>query len=168
MTTPVEPAMHPDQADSEHPERSFIRQIVASGSSGIPVTTNPLAQALDMRIEAARDGYVQASYRVDHPFTQGNGYVQGGIVSAMLDFGMVFAAFTRVPRHATIATVSQTTNYFRAAERGTFLVEAALERVGRTLINARATLIGADSKVVANATAPIAVIAQRVRSGSPP
>lgn len=168
MSANAEPPVPHTQADDEHPERSFIRQVIASGGSGIPVATNPLAQALAMRIEAARDGYVRASYRIDHPFTQGNGYVQGGIVSAMLDFGMVFAAFTRVPRHATIATVSQTTNYFRAAERGAFVVEAELERVGRTLINARATLIGADGKVVAGATAPFAVIAQRMPSGGPP
>jgi uncharacterized protein (TIGR00369 family) len=143
----------------EHPERALMRDIIARGLAEVPVTTNPLAVSVGMTIVEASEGRVLARFEVGEAFTQGNGVVQGGIVSALLDFGMAFAAFSCIPAGATIATVSQTTNYFRPGLAGIFVVEATLEKIGHTLINARATLSGADGKPVASATAPIAVIA---------
>lgn len=143
----------------EHPERALIRQLLAApAGEWAAVTTNPLAAAMRMELSAHGPGHVSARFVVDQPFTNGNGVLQGGIVSAMLDFGMVFAAFSQIPADATIATVSQTTNFFRAAMPGAYIVEAELEKSGRTLINARATLSGADGKPVASATSPLAVL----------
>ncbi len=144
--------------NAEHPERSIVRRAIDEGLTELPITTNPLAVALGMRILEARDAYVKVDYTVPENFTQGNGAVQGGIVSAMLDFGMIFAAFSMVPAHATVTTVAQTTNFFRAARTGRLVVEAELEKVGRTLINARATLSNPDGVLLASASAPIAVI----------
>lgn len=145
----------------EHPERALVRQAIAQKLADLPVTTNPLAIALNMRILEARDGWMRIGYRPSEGFTQGNGVVQGGIISAMLDFAMIFAAFSKVPVEATVATVSQTTNYFRPAFIGELLVEAELEKAGRTLINARASLFDADKTLLASASAPIAVITAR-------
>ncbi|MCG2579186.1 PaaI family thioesterase [Dechloromonas sp. XY25] len=145
-------------ASGEHPERALVRQAIADGLSDLPVTTNPLAIALGTRLLSARDGGVQMAFSVGAGFTQGNGVVQGGIVSALLDFGMTFAAFSRVAADSTVATVSQTTNYFRPALAGELVVDAELEKAGRTLINARATLCDAAGTLLASATAPIAVI----------
>jgi uncharacterized protein (TIGR00369 family) len=145
----------------EHPERALVRRAIEQKLSDLPVTTNPLAIALNMRILEARDGWVRVGYRPPEGFTQGNGVVQGGIVSAMLDFAMVFAAFSKVPADATVATVSQTTNYFRPVLLDQLVVVAELEKAGRTLINARASLFGPDQSLLASATAPIAVITSR-------
>jgi uncharacterized protein (TIGR00369 family) len=150
---------HPET--SEHPERALIRQAIEQKLVGIPVTTNPLAISLNMRILEARDGWVRIGYHPPEGFTQGNGVVQGGIVSAMLDFAMIFAAFSMVPVGATVATVSQTTNYFRPVFLGNLIVEGELEKTGRSLINARASLFSVDNSLLASATAPIAVIATR-------
>ncbi|MGE5386114.1 MAG: PaaI family thioesterase [Betaproteobacteria bacterium] len=145
----------------EHPERALMRDIITRGLTEVPVTTNPLAIAVGMTIVEASKGRVRARFSVGEAFTQGNGVVQGGIVSALLDFGMAFAAFSSIPAGATIATVAQTTNFFRAARAGTLIVEATLEKTGRTMINARATLTGPDGKTLATATAPIAVLAHQ-------
>ena len=145
----------------EHPERALVRRAIEQKLTGLPVTTNPLAISLNMRILEARDGWVRIGFHPPEAFTQGNGVVQGGIISAMLDFGMIFAAFSMVPVDATVATVSQTTNYFRPVFLGEVIVEAELEKAGRTLINARASLFDADRTLLASATAPIAVIAAR-------
>lgn len=146
---------------NEHPERALVRRAIDEKLTELAVTTNPLAISLHMRILEARDGWVRIGFNPPEGFTQGNGVVQGGIISAMLDFGMIFAAFSMVPPDATVATVSQTTNYFRVARLGELTVEAELEKVGRTLINARASLYGPDQALLASASAPIAVIAQR-------
>lgn len=143
---------------SEHPERAIVRRAIDEQLTALPVMTNPLAILLNMRILAARDAWVRIGYTPPECLTQGNQVVQGGIISAMLDFGMIFAAFSKVPADATLATVSQTTNYFRAASMGELTVEAELEKVGRRLINARASLFGPDNVLLASASAPIAVI----------
>ena len=114
-----------------------------------------------MRILEARDGWVRIGFYPPEAFTQGNGVVQGGIISAMLDFGMTFAAFSKIPVEASVATVSQTTNYFRPVFVGELIVEAELEKAGRTLINARASLFDSERSLLASATAPIAVIPAR-------
>ena len=145
-------------APGEHPERALVHRVIAEGLGDLPVTTNPLAIALGMRLLSARTGGVRVAFTVGAAFTQGNGVVQGGIIAALLDFGMTFAAFSQVAADATVATVSQTTNYFRPAPAGELVVEAELEKTGRTLINARATLRDAAGTLLASATAPIAVI----------
>lgn len=142
----------------QHPERAIVRRVIEQGLTDLLVDTNPLAIALGMRILSADEGRVRMGYLVGAPFTQGNGFVQGGIISAMLDFGMVFAAFSQVPADSSVTTVSQTTNYFRPVLAGELVVEAELEKAGRTLINARAVLRDMDGKLLASATAPIAVI----------
>ena len=146
---------------SEHPERALVRRAIEQKLTNLLVTTNPLAVSLNMHIREARDGWVRIAFSPPEGFTQGNGVVQGGIISAMLDIGMIFAAFSMVPADATVATVSQTTNYFRPVFLGELIVEAELEKSGRTLINARASLFSADKSLLASATAPIAVIAAR-------
>lgn len=143
----------------DHPERLLVRRVIDERLGDFPVATNPLAIALGMRLLEARDGYVKVGYSIGEGFTQGNGVVQGGIISAMLDFAMIFAAFSMTPVNSTLATVSQTTNYFRPARAGELVVEAELEKVGRSLVNARATLFDAGQKSIASATAPITVIA---------
>jgi uncharacterized protein (TIGR00369 family) len=145
----------------EHPERALVRRAIDEGLTDLPVTTNPLAIGLGMHIAQASDGRVEMAFDVPENFTQGNGVLQGGIISAMLDFGMIFAAFSVVPEGANVATVSQTTNYFRPARTGKLRVEAELEKAGKTLINARARLFGPDDALLASASAPIAVIQPR-------
>ncbi|TXT31496.1 MAG: thioesterase superfamily protein [Rhodocyclaceae bacterium] len=149
------------RATPEHPERALVRRAIEQKLTDLPVTTNPLAVSLNMRIVEARDGRMRIGFCPPEAFTQGNGVVQGGIISAMLDFGMTFAAFSKAPVEASVATVSQTTNYFRPVFVGELIVEAELEKTGRTLINARASLYDAERLLLASATAPIAMIAAR-------
>ena len=142
----------------QHPERAIVRRVIDEGLVDLPVETNPLAIALGMHIRSAGEGRVCASFQVGAPFTQGNGFVQGGIISAMLDFGMVFAAFSQVAAGSSVTTVSQTTNFFRPVRMGEVIVEAELEKAGRTLIGARAVLRDMAGVLLASASAPIAVI----------
>lgn len=148
---------------SEHAERRLVRRAIDGGLHDLAVDTNPLAIALGMRLIAASEGRIHVGYTVGEGFTQGNGMIQGGIVSALLDFGMIFAAFSQTPVGTTLATVAQTTNYFRPALSGELFVEAELEKIGRSMVNARAALFDAEHKCIASATAPIAVIAQHLR-----
>lgn len=142
----------------EHPERVLVRLAIEKGTTNLLVDTNPLAIALRMRLLHVAEGSVIASFKVGDPFLQGNGVVQGGIISAMLDFAMVYAAFSQIPVDASMASISQTTNFFRPVPSGEVFAEGALEKVGRSVINARAILKDKNGTLLASATAPLAVI----------
>ena len=58
-------------ATPEHPERALVRQAIEQKLSDLPVTTNPLAISLNMRILEARDGWVRVGYQPAEGFTQG-------------------------------------------------------------------------------------------------
>ncbi|UCV13991.1 PaaI family thioesterase [Quatrionicoccus australiensis] len=146
---------------TDHPERLLVRRAIDGGLRDLAVDSNPLAISLGMRIVSASDGRVRLGFTVGTAFTQGNGVVQGGIVAALLDFAMIFAAFSQTPAGMTLATVSQTSNYFRPAPAGELFAEAELEKIGRSMVNARASLYGPDDSLLASATAPLAVIAMR-------
>jgi len=143
---------------TQHPERAFIRAVIAEGRRDVPVPTNPLAESLGMVIRTAEEGRVTAGFAADARFTQGNGVIQGGILATMLDFGMVFAAFSVIPADRTLATVAQTTSFLRPAAPGAFTVEAEVERAGRHVVHARAAIRDAAGQTVATATAPLAVV----------
>lgn len=143
---------------TEHPERALVRLAIENGTADFMIDTNPLSVALGMRLLRVSMGEASASFTVGEPFLQGNGVVQGGIVSAMLDFAMVFAAFSRIPVEASLASISQTTNFFRPVFSGEVFTEGSLEKVGRSVINARAVLKDKEGVLLASATAPLAVI----------
>lgn len=153
--------MSQESAPREHPERALMRDVIANGKRDVPVTTNPLAELVRMHIVEASETSVRCAFHLDERFAQGNGVVQGGIVAALLDFGMAFAAFAQIPAGMTIATAAQTTNFLAAAAVGELTVEATLDKVGRTMIHARASLFSPQQRLLATATAPIVVVPLR-------
>ena len=144
---------------NEHPERTFILDVIARQLREVSVMTNPLAILMQMRVVEAHPGAVVCRFTLDERFSQGNGVIQGGIVSAMLDFAMAFTAFSQVPAGASIATVTQTTNFLAPARIGDFVVSAVLDKAGRSMLHARAELADAAGKLLATANSPLAVIA---------
>jgi len=150
--------MPTNQDFMEHPESALVLRAIDEGLTNLPVTTSPLAIALGTRLLFAADGKATLSFTVGDPFIQGNGVIQGGIISAMLDFAMIFAAFSRIPPKSSLTTVSQTSNFFRPVLPGRVIAKAEIEKSGRTLIYAHAVLCNEEEVLLANATAPMAVI----------
>jgi citrate lyase beta subunit len=66
-----------EHATAGHPERIVVRRAIDERLHDLPVATNPLAIALNMRLASAREGGVRAIYTVPEHFAQGNGFVQG-------------------------------------------------------------------------------------------
>ncbi len=94
-------------------------------------------------------------------FLQGGGAIQGGIVTAMLDYAMALAAFSRLPAGKSFGTVSITTHFLKPARIGRHIARASLDRMGASMIFASATLAkdGADSPL-ATGTAVMAITAR--------
>ena len=85
---------------ASNPDAELLRALM-SGAVAAPaaVTSNRLAAALGARLLAADAAArsVRLSFVPGEEFLQGAGVVQGGAVSAMLDFAMAWACFTVLP-----------------------------------------------------------------------
>ncbi len=153
----------------DNPDRALLERLACAGALPAPFDTNPLAADLHARIEAVdRDaGRVSIAFEPGARYLQGTGVVQGGIVAAVLDFGLAMAALSRLPAGRSVATLSLTTNYLRAASAGRLQVHAQVERIGRTAAFCSARCVQADGgareAVVATATSALAVIALDAR-----
>ncbi|HSW06738.1 PaaI family thioesterase [Aquabacterium sp.] len=111
-----------------------------------PVHTNALAQELGTTLIAAdaEAGTLSLCFTPDARFVQGNGAVQGGIVTAMLDFAAAFVVLMKLPPERAAVTAALDVQFLRAARAGRFVAHARIKRLGATLAFAAAELRGAD------------------------
>ena len=121
--------------------------------------SNPLARALNAQLHAvdATNGHVKLSFEPDPLFIQGTGVLQGGAVSAMLDFAMAIAVLAHVKVGYSCATVNMNTSFLRPAPHGRYRAIGALERSGKSIAFARASLAPWDAatRVVASASSTL-------------
>jgi len=143
-----------------NPDKTLLLKFMEDPSAPMTVDSNPLAKALRCRLLAADpSGSVRLDFEPDGTFLQGNNAVQGGAVSAMLDFAMAFAGLAALPGDQGGATVSMTVNYLKPVTAGRYQAVGALERKGRTLLFASSELRSVEGDaLVANATSVLAVL----------
>jgi uncharacterized protein (TIGR00369 family) len=78
-------------------------------------------------------GEVDLAMGYSFEFTQQNGFVQGGIITAGLDSACGIAAFTPMPDGFDILTVEFQTNLLAPARGERFAFRSAVVKPGRTL-----------------------------------
>jgi uncharacterized protein (TIGR00369 family) len=130
------------------------RQVVETA-----IAASPLARRLGARIAeiAPEAGRVSVQFSPGPEFVQAFDVIQGGVVATMLDFAMAFAAHAHLPEGVRFASASLNVAYLRPAETGSYLAVGEIEKAGRSLIFARATLRRDDDTPVATATSVIAL-----------
>lgn len=119
---------------------------------------NPLATQLNLNIESVSKEKILLSYDVGTAFTQGLGVVQGGIVSAMLDFAAAYLGLVNVADNQAVVTTNISVNYLRPALPGKFFVEANLDKSGNKMVYASAKIYQDNQKTIANAIFTMAVV----------
>ena len=89
-------------------DQALIHRFIDGGSKPIPFDANPMARALGAELRAADlpAGTVELAFAPDPLFIQGTGVLQGGAVTAMLDFAMAFATLAHLPVGGSCATVN--------------------------------------------------------------
>jgi uncharacterized protein (TIGR00369 family) len=125
-----------------NPDRMLALQFLASDRKPLEIASNPLAQELGgclLELDESA-GACTLSFQAPERFAQGAGVLQGGIVAAMLDFGMAFAAFHMVTADRSFATASMTLNLLKSAPPGRYLVRGRVVRLGARMIFTEATL----------------------------
>lgn len=149
-----------DGQHSMNADQRLIRDYAKGGIESSTITSSPIAVALKAEIIALgkHDGRVTISFEPGSTFTQANGVLQGGAIASMLDMAMAFAALHRCLDGQLIATVNLNVSYLRAAPVGRFIVAGEVERIGRSLIFAKAVMHGASQTAVATASSTLSIL----------
>jgi uncharacterized protein (TIGR00369 family) len=124
----------------------------------------PAMRTLGISLARLEPGEVELSMAYSPDFTQQNGFVHAGIITAGLDNACGIAAFTLMPADSDILTVEFKTNLLAPAKGERFLFRAQVIKPGRTLTvcEARAYALDKDTEsLVATMTGTLMALAPR-------
>src|SRR5205807_1939279 len=98
------------------------------------------------------DGWIRIGFDGKKEFCNPAGFVQGGILSAMLDDTMGPAVFVMTEGKLYTATVTMTVNFLAPAKPGPIVGEANVTQLGKTIAFVAGRLMAADGTLLATAT----------------
>ena len=115
----------------------------------------PCSQMLGWRLLDARpaEGWIRIGFSGKPDFCNPAGFIQGGILSAMLDDTMGPAVFAMTEGRLYTATISMTVNFTAPAKPGPIVGEARVTQLGKTVAFMEARLFADDGILLATATA---------------
>jgi uncharacterized protein (TIGR00369 family) len=114
----------------------------------------PSSRLLGWHLLDARpsDGWIRIGFEGKKEFCNPAGFVQGGILSAMLDDTMGPAVFVMTDGKLYTATITMTVNFPTPARPGPIVGEASVTQLGNTIAFVEGRLMGEDGAVLATAT----------------
>jgi uncharacterized protein (TIGR00369 family) len=118
------------------------------------ITPPPSAKLLGWRLLDARpsEGWIKVGFDGKPEFCNPAGFVQGGLLSAMLDDTMGPAAFIMTDGKFYTTTMSLTVNFLAPAKPGPLIVEALVTQLGKTIAFMEGRLMDEDGSLLATAT----------------
>src|SRR4249919_776969 len=105
---------------------------------------------LDARPE---QGWIRIGFDGRAEFCNPAGFIQGGILSAMLDDTMGPAVFAMTDGKLYTATITMTVNFLAPAKPGPIMGEANVTQLGKTIAFVEGRLTAQDGALLATATA---------------
>jgi uncharacterized protein (TIGR00369 family) len=93
-----------------------------------------LMSTLSARLSRLEPGEVDIAFAFDQAFTQQNGFVHAGIVTALVDTACGLAAYTLMPADADVLSVEFKINLLRPAVGERFLACGRVIKPGSTLV----------------------------------
>src|SRR5271155_4271435 len=119
------------------------------------LTPPPSSKLLGWHLLDARpkDGWVRIGFDGKKEFCNPAGFVQGGLLSAMLDDTMGPAVFVMTEGKLSTATITMTVNYLAPARPGPIVGEASVTQLGKTIAFVEGRLTAEDGTLLATATA---------------
>jgi uncharacterized protein (TIGR00369 family) len=114
----------------------------------------PSSKLLGWHLLDARpnEGWVRIGFVGKPEFCNPAGFVQGGILSAMLDDTMGPAVFVMTEGKLYTATVTLNVNFLAPAKPGPIMGEAGVTQLGKTIAFVEGRLTAGDGTLLATAT----------------
>lgn len=146
-------------AAMDNPDRALIAGFVAAPAGPVPMPTSPLLAALGAELVAWDPSRRELAmdFTPQDLFRQGAGVVQGGALSAMLDFVMGFAGMAALPPERTIATTTLTTAFLAAATGVRYRARGIIGKPGSRVMFATAEL-ECEGRLVATGSSVLLVL----------
>ncbi len=142
-----------------NPDRERIRAFLGNPGQPIAFDSSPLLIALGTTLIEAGEGRIVLQFEPAPLFLQGAGVVQGGAVSAMLDFALAASVMTRLDAAIHFATASLNVSFLAPVRRGVLRGEGQVDRIGRRNGFAHASLLDSQGAVLATATSVLTILA---------
>lgn len=119
------------------------------------IPASPSARLLGWRLLDARpwDGWLKVGFDGKPEFCNPAGFIQGGILSAMLDDSMGPAVFVTSDGRFYATTISLTVNFIARARPGPLIAEAQVIQIGKSIAFMEGKLMDQDGTVFATASA---------------
>lgn len=134
-------------------------------------TAPPSSRLLGWRLLDARpkEGWIRIGFDGKRDFCNPAGFVQGGILSAMLDDTMGPAVFVMTEGRLYTATITITVNFLAPAKPGPIIGEARVTQLGKTVAFVEGRLTAGDGALLATATTSARLVetAKAIVSASP-
>lgn len=128
-----------------------LMDVVRNGSA-----PPPCDQTLGIEIVIAESGVAKGVWQVNDPFINGNGVVMGGFLSAVADTMMAYAIASCLEDGRGFASINLHTTFHRPAFKGVVEIEARVERLGRNIAYAVASLVQ-EGKEVATTSSSVMI-----------
>jgi uncharacterized protein (TIGR00369 family) len=118
------------------------------------VTPPPSAKLLGWHLLDARpsEGWLKVGFDGKREFCNPAGFVQGGILTAMLDDTMGPAVLVMSEGKLYTTTISLTVNFMAPAKPGPIIAEATVTQLGKTVAFMEGKLTAEDGTLLATAT----------------
>ena len=118
------------------------------------LTVPPAAQLLGWRLldTLPQEGWIKVGFDGKREFCNPAGFVQGGLLTAMLDDTMGPAAFIMTDGKFYTTTISLTVNFMASARPGPLVAEARVIQLGKTIAFMEGKLTAEDGTLIATAT----------------
>jgi uncharacterized protein (TIGR00369 family) len=118
------------------------------------LTLPPSAKLLGWRLLDARphEGWIKVGFDGKAEFCNPAGFVQGGLLAAMLDDTMGPAVFMMTEGKLYTTTISLTANFLAPARPGPITAEAKVTQLGKTIAFVEGRLAAEDGTLLAAAS----------------
>ncbi|MDI4238105.1 PaaI family thioesterase [Bradyrhizobium sp. Arg237L] len=118
------------------------------------LATPPCSKLLGWHLLDARpdEGWIRMGFEGKPEFCNPAGFIQGGMLSAMLDDTMGPAVFVMTDGKLYTATITMTVNFLAPAKPGPIIGEARVTQLGKTVAFVEGRLLAEDGAVLATAS----------------
>lgn len=113
---------------------------------------------IDCKLEEAEIGRVVISLENKKKFSQGLGFMHGGMVAAMLDTASGFAAFSVLEDGKHVVTSDLKINYLRPVVCKKVICVGEVLKAGKSLIVVEANVLDEENKILAKMLGTMAVV----------